>query len=167
MSLFLDILLRNTTIILISVDILTSDYSLWGLFFLGFAAATILPLGSEWLLVSLVAQGYSVTDTVITATVGNYLGACTTYGVGLWGSDFLITKILRISEKNTRKAKIFYQKWGIWSLLLSWLPIIGDPLCLAAGAFRTRFLPFSVLVFSGKALRYLFIAMIAQTAFTG
>lgn len=149
------------------MDTLASDYSLWALFFLGFGAATLLPLGSEWLLITLIAQGYSVADTVITATIGNYLGACTNYAVGLWGSDFLVTKIFRISKEDSIKAQNFFQKWGIWSLLLSWLPIVGDPLCLIAGTLKSRFLTFSILVFSGKALRYLFIAIIAKAALTG
>lgn len=124
------------------------------LFVLSFLAATILPIGSEWLLVLMITQGYSIENCVITASCGNYLGACTTFIIGLWGSDFFIERILRLNKQQLEKAEVIYGRFGSWSLLLSWLPIVGDPLCLVAGFFRTSFLKFSTLVFTGKFLRY-------------
>jgi len=137
-----------------------SEHGLLALFFLSFLAATLVPLGSEWLLTVLLLNGYSSSTVVPVATAGNYLGACTTYIIGRWGSDFLFYRILRIGPGEVTRARQLYGRWGIWSLLLSWLPIIGDPLCLAAGIFRTHYLPFSILVITGKFLRYSFLAWV-------
>jgi membrane protein YqaA with SNARE-associated domain len=130
------------------------------LFLLSFLAATILPLGSEWLLAVMISQGFPVESVVITAAFGNYLGGCTTYLIGILGSDFLIGKLLRIDQKQLDKSKILYAKFGSWSLLFSWLPIIGDPLCLLAGIFKVHFLRFSLLVFLGKFMRYATLALL-------
>lgn len=131
------------------------------LFLLSFLAATILPIGSEWLLIVMVIQGFPLDQTIITATVGNFLGACSTYAIGLWGSQFLTKKVLRMDDKEIGRAKSLYVKFGIWSLLLSWLPIVGDPLCIVAGMFKVRFLHFSLLVFLGKFVRYATLAFFA------
>ncbi|NOQ46044.1 MAG: DedA family protein [Desulfobulbaceae bacterium] len=109
------------------------------LFVLSFLAATVLPLGSEWLLIGLILKSCNVENVVVVATVGNYLGACTTYGIGLWGSAFFMQRVLRIDADQTEKAAAIFQKYGSWSLMLSWLPLVGDPLCLVAGSLRLDF----------------------------
>lgn len=134
------------------------DGGLPALFLLSFAAATILPLGSELFLVLLLFNGHNPTTTVFVATIGNFLGALTTYYLGIYGSEFIHRKILRINEKDLMRVQSLYEKYGKWSLLLSWLPIIGDPLCLVAGFFKMHPATFSLLVFSGKACRYTFLA---------
>jgi membrane protein YqaA with SNARE-associated domain len=133
-------------------------HSLTGLFLLSFMAATILPLGSEWFLVALLLRGLDPVQLVSIATIGNFLGGVTTYGIGYYGSGFITEKILRISEKDTGKAMNLYQKYGSWSLLLSWVPIIGDPLCLVAGSLKLHPFRFSVFVLIGKWARYTLIA---------
>ena len=132
------------------------------LFFLSFLAATILPLGSEWLLIVMVLQGFSPQETVITASVGNYLGSCTTWCIGLFSSDFLVQRVLRMGKKETERAEKLFTRYGSWSLLLSWLPVIGDPLCLVAGVLRVSFLRFSLLVFLGKFCRYATLAYLVS-----
>ncbi|MBU1567538.1 MAG: DedA family protein [Proteobacteria bacterium] len=132
------------------------------LFVLSFMAATILPIGSEWLLIVMVLQGFSLHNVIIIATLGNFLGACTTYLIGIWGAGFFIRSILRIDDTQLVRAKNIYGKYGAWSLLLSWLPVIGDPLCLVAGVFRISFIRFSVLVFVGKFSRYAILAFLAR-----
>lgn len=134
-------------------EILT-DYGLISMFLLSFLASSFIPIASEWLLVVLIFKGLDPIHVLLTATFGNYLGACTTYGIGYWGSDFLIKKVLRLSEKSKLKAENFYKKYGIYSLLMSWLPIIGDPLCVIAGMLKVKFLKFTILVYSGKLARY-------------
>ncbi len=131
-----------------------------GLFLLSFLAATILPIGSEWLLILLLMQGLSPSDVVLTASLGNFLGACTTYLLGRWGADSLLRHLLRIDDNQLLRAKNFYARYGIWSLLLSWLPIIGDPLCLLAGLLRLQFYRFTLLVFIGKFSRYATLAFL-------
>jgi len=130
------------------------------LFCLAFLAATVLPIGSEWLLIVMIASGWPATEVVVTASIGNFLGACTTYLLGLWGSDFCRQKLLRISSENMARAEHYYHKYGPLSLLLSWLPVIGDPLCFVAGIFRMHFLVFCALVFIGKFSRYATLAFL-------
>lgn len=128
------------------------------LFVLSFLAATLLPLGSEWLLVVMLMQGYDPVATVAAASGGNLLGACTTWAVGLYGGPFLIQRVLRIDAAAQAKAERLYRRYGLWSLLFSWLPFIGDPLCLAAGVLRVDLLRFTLLVFAGKLARYAAVA---------
>ena len=142
------------------VDFFTSHGYLT-LFLLSFLASTIVPLGSEWLLVALVAGGFDPVLCVAVATAGNTLGACTTYGIGLFGGPFLIGRILRISDEARQKAERLYARYGSWSLLLSWVPIVGDPLCLVGGLLRVRFGRFSILVLIGKLARYTIVSLIA------
>jgi membrane protein YqaA with SNARE-associated domain len=78
----------------------------------------------------------------------------------MWGSDFFIRTILRISDQQLARSKSVYEKYGVWSLLLSWVPIVGDPLCLLAGLFRVGFGRFSLLVFIGKFSRYAVLAFL-------
>lgn len=131
------------------------------LFLLSFLAASVVPIGSEWLLILLLINTeIPAHHLVLTASCGNYLGACTTYAIGNWGSDLLLTKVLRANKKQIQKAENIYRKYGIWSLLLSWLPIVGDPLCLVGGIFRINFLYFSCLVFIGKFSRYATLALL-------
>lgn len=139
---------------------LASSPSLPTLFLLSFLASTILPIGSEWLLIVMIVQGFPIHQVVLTASAGNFLGACTTYFVGIWGSDFFIRSVLRIDDKQMTRARVIYGKYGAWSLLFSWLPVVGDPLCLLAGIFRTGFGRFALLVFVGKFLRYATLAFL-------
>lgn len=139
---------------------ITEAPGLPALFMLSFLASTVLPIGSEWLLVLLIVQGASPERVVIIASIGNFLGACTTYLIGFCGADFFMRKVLRISDQQLARPREMYKKYGKWSLLLSWLPVVGDPLCLLAGLFRTRFELFAFLVFIGKFSRYTALALL-------
>ena len=134
------------------------------LFALSFTAATLLPLGSEWLLATLVLKGGDPFLLVATATLGNLLGAVTTWLVGRYGGEFLIRRCLRIDAEAQRRAEERYSRYGIWSLLLSWVPIIGDPLCLIAGLFRVRLRLFIPLVGLGKLGRYILLVWAVASA---
>ncbi|MGR5457243.1 YqaA family protein, partial [Vibrio alfacsensis] len=81
----------------------------------------------------------------LVATIGNTLGGLTNYWIGIWLPN------RTQEEKHGHKAMAWIQKYGYWTLLLSWLPVIGDPLCLAAGWLRMKFLPCVVLIAIGKA----------------
>jgi len=142
------------------VDLL-SAHGYPALFLLSFLASTLLPLGSEWLLATLVVQGMDPVVSVAIATAGNTLGACTTFGIGIFGGPFLIERVLRISSELREKAEKFFGKYGVWSILFSWVPVIGDPLCLVAGALRVRFGIFVLLVLIGKLARYGIISLMA------
>jgi membrane protein YqaA with SNARE-associated domain len=140
------------------------EHGLPALFLLSFLAATVIPLGSEWLVVTLILQSYQPEYVVAVATAGNYLGACTTYLVGLWGAVFLITRVMRIDQATLARARLLYRRYGSWSLLFSWLPLIGDPLCLMGGALRINFILFSLLVVAGKLVRYAAVAALTAAA---
>ena len=134
------------------------DNGLPALFLLSFFAATVIPLGSEWLIAALILHGWEVAPVVGVATLGNYLGACTTYLVGLWGAGFFRKKLVAVDEAALARAQRLYSRYGVWSLLLSWLPVIGDPLCLVGGAMRVNFPLFTLLVVAGKLARYAAVA---------
>jgi len=138
------------------------EWGLPALFCVGFLAATVLPIASEWLLAALVVQPVDLTAAVAVATAGNTLGAVTTWAVGLWGGLWVMQRWLRISEKDRRRAEAWYTRWGSWSLLLAWAPVLGDPLCLVAGMFKVPLPRFILLAAVGKAARYLFIAWAAR-----
>lgn len=134
------------------------------LFCMSFLASTLLPLGSEWLLVMMLAAGYEPVSTVAVATFGNYLGAVVTYVIGLWGGNWLIEKVMRVSPGQQERARNYYRRYGAFSLFFSWLPIVGDPLCLVGGMLRINFGLFTLLVASGKLIRYMVTAFLTATA---
>ncbi|MBD1400081.1 YqaA family protein [Pelovirga terrestris] len=131
------------------------EHTYVALLIVSFLAATLLPLGSEWLLVALLLGGKSPFLVVVIATIGNTLGGATNYLLGRWGSTWLIRKVLRITPEQQHRAESWFTRYGSLSLLLSWLPVVGDPLCLVAGTLRTSLSRFFILVTTGKALRYI------------
>jgi len=139
---------------------ISPEHTYAALFIVSFLAATLLPLGSEWLLVALLLDGKTPAVVVVIATIGNTLGGATNYLIGRWGSSWLIRKVLRIEPRQQLRAENWFQRYGSLSLLLSWLPVVGDPLCLVAGTLRTSVIRFFVLVTTGKALRYLTLALL-------
>lgn len=146
------------------MDVLIVDHPCLALFVLSFLAATLVPIGSEWLLILLLSRGGDPALLVAVATAGNSLGACTTYAVGLYGSSWLITRVLRIDPEQQHRAEQYYARYGSWSLLLSWLPIVGDAICLVGGLLQVGFVRFAVLVASGKLVRYAVVSWLTLKA---
>ena len=130
-----------------------------GMLLSAFAAATVLPLSSEVVLISLIVAELNPWILVLVATVGNVLGSVVNYLIGAFGGDYLRTRFLKITDEEFVKFQQRYQKLGIWGLLLAWVPIIGDPITLAAGVLRVNFIWFLMLVTLGKGLRYVVIAL--------
>ena len=124
------------------------------LFIISFIAATLLPGGSEALLFSLLSLDYNWLYLFIAATVGNTLGSVVNYFLGSYFIHFQNRKWFPISAKQSEKAQVWFNKYGNWTLLFAWLPIIGDPLTLYAGMMKMRFWLFITLVFIGKSTRY-------------
>jgi membrane protein YqaA with SNARE-associated domain len=116
------------------------------------------------LLVMMLAGGYDPLSSVAVATVGNYLGAVVTYLIGIGGGRWLIEKVMRVSPPQQERAKQYYRRYGAFSLFFSWLPIVGDPLCLVGGMLRINFGLFTLLVASGKLVRYAVTAWITLAA---
>lgn len=128
------------------------------LFLLSFLASTLVPLGSEWLLAVLLINGFDPSMVVSIATIGNSCGALTTYAVGLWGGPFLVRRVLRVSQDSQQRSERYFARYGSWALFFSWVPVLGDPLCLVSGVLRTGFWRFVLLVSVGKFIRYLVVA---------
>ena len=131
------------------------------LFLSSFLAATIFPAQSEIFLASLnIVGNHDKLLLLAIATIGNVLGALVNWFIGYYLIKFKDRKWFPLKEKQLKKYSNIYQKWGIWSLLFAWMPIIGDPLTVMAGIFRTNIWLFLLLVTIGKASRYLFIVSI-------
>jgi len=123
------------------------------LFGIAFLSATLLPMGSEALLLYDISQGYSLFLLWLVATFGNTLGSIVNYTLGYKGKGYLAEKGY-LSEDKIKKFRQKFTKYGGWTLLLSWVPIIGDPLTLIAGLLRYPFYAFVAIVFLAKGTRY-------------
>lgn len=133
-----------------------------GLFFSALIASTLFPMGSEVVLIALLEQKHNVWLLWLVATSGNTLGSCINYAVGYWASAYVMNKYH--DSPSWQKGQQFYNRYGVWSLLFAWLPIIGDPLTLIAGLARTHFRIFFILVLIGKGARYAVLIAITQLA---
>ena len=128
------------------------------LFISAFGAATLLPLQSEAVLLGLFTEGsHSVFALIVVASIANVLGSCVNWWLGLKIEKYKNKKWFPVSEEKMIQAQNIYQKYGSWSLLLSWMPIIGDPITLIAGLLKEKFLRFLVIVSVAKTGRYIFI----------
>jgi membrane protein YqaA with SNARE-associated domain len=137
------------------VDILLA---LSGLFAIAFVAATILPAQSEAAMVGLQLVGYPVVLLVVVASVGNTLGAVVNWVLGRGVERFKDRRWFPVSATSLDRASAWYRRWGRWSLLLSWAPIGGDALTVAAGVLREPFWSFLALVAIAKTGRYIVLA---------
>ncbi|MGZ8190526.1 MAG: YqaA family protein [Methylococcaceae bacterium] len=128
-----------------------------GLFISAFISSTIAPGGSEAVLAYIVSEGrYPIGSLVIIATIGNTLGAMTTWGLGVLAAKrFPVAGLL--SEKK-QKALNIVRKGGLWTLFFTWLPVVGDALCFAGGWLKLPLLPASLAILIGKFGRYAAIA---------
>ncbi|MCE6952035.1 DedA family protein [Cereibacter sphaeroides] len=123
-----------------------------------FGSATLLPGSSEAALLALLAAGHPVGPLVLVATVGNVAGSLVNWGFGRYLMRFRDRRWFPVSGATLARAERGYRRYGLWSLLFAWVPVVGDPLTVAAGALRVGFLPFLLLVGAGKAGRYLVLA---------
>ena len=126
-------------------------------------AATIAPFYSEVVLGAvLMRQPDAALWLWLLASVGNTLGGMINWWLGKYLLHYQHKRWFPIKEKQLARAQAGFQRFGIWSLLLSWLPIVGDPLTLIAGMMKVRLLPFTLLVFIGKAARYGIVIYFAE-----
>jgi len=129
------------------------------LFLSAFVSATLIPFGSEALLIYDIKEGYNIYYLLFFATLGNSLGSLLNYFLGLKGEEFLIKKNL-VKEKSILKTKNYFDKYGSICILFSWLPLIGDPITFIAGVLKYNLKLFISLVVIAKFLRYLFLALL-------
>jgi membrane protein YqaA with SNARE-associated domain len=135
--------------------------ALLGLFFSAFIAATLFPAQSELVLVgTLAAKVAPVWVLISVATVGNTLGSTVNWLLGRYFMRFKDRRWFPVKGGSLVRAENWYRKYGRWTLLLSWLPIVGDPLTLVAGLMREPILSFTLIVAFAKLARYLVVAAI-------
>ncbi len=136
--------------------------ALSGLFLAALLAATLIPAQSEAVLVGLVLAGtHPLWLLLAVATTGNVLGSVINWGLGRGVARFAGRRWFPASPQQLDRAARWYRRWGHWSLLASWVPVIGDPLTLAAGTLREPLWRFLLLVTLAKGGRYLALALIA------
>jgi membrane protein YqaA with SNARE-associated domain len=134
---------------------------LGGLFLAAFAAATLIPAQSEAVLVALIlSANQPVWLLLLVATIGNVLGSAVNWAMGRFLIRFADRRWFPFSQAQMDKATGWYDRWGHWSLLASWVPVIGDPLTLVAGVLREPFWRFALIVTLAKGGRYLVLAWV-------
>lgn len=126
-----------------------------GLLFAAFTAATILPMQSEALLVAMLMRDYSPILLVLIASTGNILGSLVNWMLGRSIDRFRHHRWFPASDRSLDRAQRWYHRYGRWSLLLSWVPVIGDALTVIAGVLREPLPVFLLLVTIAKLGRYL------------
>ncbi len=130
-----------------------------GLFLAALIAATVLPMQSEAVLVGLLVAGkHPAAALILVATVGNVLGSVVNWYLGRFLLRYRDRRWFPVSGRQLARARVWYRRYGRWSLLGSWLPVVGDPLTVAAGLMREPLGPFLVLVTIAKGGRYLALA---------
>ena len=128
------------------------------LFVISFLAATILPFSSELTLAGLIAtSNYDNLLLLIVASFGNVLGSVVNWVLGFYSRNLTTKKWFPFKNKQIKNSSKWFSKFGKWSLLFAWVPVIGDPLTLAAGLLRVKFIEFVTLVTIGKFSRYFII----------
>ena len=130
-----------------------------GLFLSALVAATLLPMQSEAVLVGLLlGGGHSVALLLLVATLGNVLGSVINWGLGRYVTRFRDRRWFPATAAQMARAEGWYRRYGRWSLLGAWLPVVGDPLTVVAGVLREPFWVFLALVTVAKGGRYLVLA---------
>ncbi len=128
-----------------------------GLFFSAFLAATLLPFSSEAALVAALVSGMDKSTALLSASTGNILAIMVNFALGYWLSSWTHRKVLH--SKTGRRAFLWSKKYGYVALLLSPLPIIGDPITLASGVLRLNVWIFLLLAGGLRVLRYWMISL--------
>ena len=128
------------------------------LFAISFLAATILPFSSELSLAALIATSdYDNLLLLTVASFGNILGSVVNWALGSYSRNLTTKKWFPFKETQIERSSKWFRKFGKWSLLFAWVPVVGDPLTLVAGILRVKFIDFIILVAIGKVSRYIFV----------
>ena len=133
-----------------------------GLFLGSFLSSTIVPFSSDLLLIGMLAAGGNWWGSILTATLGNFLGGLTSYWVGYIGKWEWIEKWFRISEEKLKAQQHRIQKYDYWLGLLAWLPLIGDVFAVGLGFYRINFVRSATFMLIGRFARFLAWAMLFQ-----
>lgn len=137
-----------------------AEYGIWGVGLVSFTGATLVPVSSEVAVFAALRAGLAPWPVFLAASAGNALGASLNYVLGHLFAQRVEYRLNRNS--GGRRALQWSQKYGKWSLLGSWLPILGDPLCLAAGLFRISWLFFLAVGIGTRIARYAMIVLLLE-----
>ena len=136
------------------------EWGYLGLFIASFLGATIIPFSSEVVFSLLIINGYDIKVSLLVATIGNWLGGISSYFLGRLGKWETLEKYFKLKKEKIYKFKTKIDKWGSLLAFFCWLPIIGDPIAVSLGFFRTNYILVAIWMFIGKILRYLIWALI-------
>lgn len=128
------------------------------LLFVSFLSSTLIPMGSEGFLIYYVSLGLNIYLLILLATVGNTFGSYINYWLGLKGEEYIVKKNY-IKEEKLFKAKNFFDKYGGYSLFLSWMPLFGDGITFVAGVLKYDVKKFFIIVSIAKFVRYVFVVV--------
>lgn len=132
-----------------------STYGYWGLFLGSFAAATVVPFSSDVLFVGILLAGANPFYCFVMATLGNWLGGLTSYGLGWLGKMEWIERWFRVKHDTLENQRRLVNKWGAFLAILSWVPIVGDVFAIALGFYKVKPVRCCFWLLVGKMLRYL------------
>ncbi|MDA7606039.1 DedA family protein [Pelagibacteraceae bacterium] len=133
------------------------------LLLISFLAATIIPMSSELALAGLLSKSdHNSFVLIATASLGNILGSVFNWLLGFYLFRYINKKWFPFKKNTINNASKRFNKFGVWSLLFAWLPVVGDPLTFIAGILRVNFFLFLILVTIGKFSRYLFIYVLVN-----
>ena len=136
------------------------------LFSSSFISSTLLPGHSELILTAFIySNKFPVLTLVLVASLGNILGSVLNWYLGFYFVKFKQKKWFPISHSQLEKSSLWFTNYGKWTLFLSWVPFIGDPLTVVAGILRIPIITFLIIVSISKILRYVFISLIALNIF--
>lgn len=136
------------------------EWGYLGLFIASFLGATIIPFSSELVFSLLIIKGYDFNLSLLVATTGNWLGGLSSYFLGRLGQWSTLEKYFRLKKEKIVKFKTNIDKWGSLLAFFCWLPIIGDPIAVGLGFFRTNYVLVAIWMFIGKLIRYIVWAFI-------
>ena len=138
-----------------------AEWGYLGLFFASFLAATIIPfLSSEALLSLMIVNQYNLGSVLLVATIGNWFGGLSCFYMGWLGKWSLIEKHLKIKTVTLERLKPKVDRWGAPLAFFCWVPVIGDPLAVGLGLFKTNPISVALWILIGKGIRYLVWAYI-------
>ena len=136
------------------------------LFISSFLSSTILPGHSEIILTAFIfLKKYPIIDLIFFASIGNIFGSILNWCIGYFLTNLKDNKWFPINKSQLTRASSWFLKYGKWTLFLSWVPIIGDPLTIIAGIFRVPIQTFICIVSLAKTMRYVFISLVVINVF--
>jgi len=130
------------------------DYGLWGMFVSAFLAGSVLPFSSELVMLGLIAAGVDPVELFWTASIGNTLGGLLNYGIGTLGNPAMIAKWTHVKEEKLNKGLYYARRYGYFSGLLAWVPLLGSVITVALGFVRVNFFASALFMAIGKSSRY-------------